>query len=95
MSSATPEKIAEFNEAFAAYASSGDESKLQVCYNVFDLDGNGNIEANEVGIVLRQLLGQDIPEDKVQEIFQQADVNHDGHIDFTEFVAVIKKFKAD
>ena len=95
MSGMTPEKSQQFNEAFAAYASTGDEAQLQTCYNIFDLDGNGHIEAEEVGIVLRQLLGNDIPEAKVQEIFQQADVNHDGHIDFNEFCAVIKKFKVD
>ena len=95
MSGMTEENTAKFNEAFNIYSTTGDESQLQVLYSIFDLDGNGSIEAAEVGIVLRQLMGTDIPEEKVQEIFLQADVNHDGHIDYNEFCAVIKKFKLD
>jgi Ca2+-binding EF-hand superfamily protein len=62
-------------------------------YDIFDLDGNGKISSSELGVALRALVGHDIPQEKVREIFEMADVNHDGAIDFSEFCAVLARYK--
>lgn len=62
------------------------EEKLWAAFMTFDKDGSGKISAQE----LREVLGREGQEMGSQEFWdslvQEADRNHDGEIDFTEFM---------
>lgn len=50
---------------------------------MFDKDGNGNIEIEELKVVLSSL-GQHATEEELQELMKLADIDGDGTIDFDE-----------
>ncbi len=54
-------------------------------FNDFDTDQNGFIDLEEFEKLLH-ILAPDADEDEVQRGFETIDSNHDGHIDFNEFI---------
>ncbi|PAA55465.1 hypothetical protein BOX15_Mlig024099g1 [Macrostomum lignano] len=56
-------------------------------FNHFDLDGSGTINVQEMVTGL-QLMGQCPTPSDVQNMMMQADQNHDGQVDFLEYVRV-------
>ena len=50
---------------------------------MFDKDGNGSIEIEELKVVLSSL-GQPATEEELQELMKLADMDGDGTIDFDE-----------
>ena len=50
---------------------------------MFDKDGNGTIEIEELKVVLSSL-GQPATEEELQELMKLADIDGDGTIDFDE-----------
>ena len=57
--------------------------KLQQAFNMFDQDGSGSINADEI----RQALSfKTLSEQQVKAIIKEADDNGDGEIQFDEFV---------
>jgi len=61
---------------------------LHVLPAVFDKDGSGSIDLNEMKTVLMDL-GQQMTEQEVLELFEAADENHDGILDYSEFVELM------
>lgn len=51
-------------------------------------DGNGYIDRRELAIMLRSL-GEPMTEDEISAIIEEADVDKDGVIDYTEFFSMI------
>jgi calcium-dependent protein kinase len=66
-------------------------NNLKVAFNLFDLDGNGCITAEEIRSVLEN--GQIADENTWKEMLQEADKNGDGCIDFKEFVEFMNSIK--
>ncbi|PAA47519.1 hypothetical protein BOX15_Mlig032600g1 [Macrostomum lignano] len=58
-------------------------------FNMFDKNGNGEIEVNELRTVI-QCLGQNPTEKDVQLMIQEYDLNKDGTINFEEFCQMMK-----
>ena len=58
--------------------------KLKQTFDIFDRDGSGSIETEELSNVL-EALGQKITESELQEIVERLDLDRDGQIDFEEF----------
>ena len=48
---------------------------------VFDIDGNGYIDANELRLTMNNL-GENLSEDDVRAMIREADINGDGRIDY-------------
>lgn len=70
----TQEQIAEFRDTF----------------QMFDKDGDGTINTNELGAVLRSL-GQSPDEEDLQDMIDDADEDESGTINFQEFVGLMLK----
>jgi calmodulin len=70
----TPEQLAEFRDAFG----------------IFDKDGDGQITAAELGIVL-QSLGQNPSEAELQEMVNEIDLDGNGTIEFDEFLYMMSR----
>ena len=58
--------------------------KLKQTFNIFDRDGSGSIETQELSKVL-EALGIGVSKPQLQEIMDELDFNRDGEIDFEEF----------
>jgi len=74
----TEEQIAEFKEAFS----------------LFDKDGDGTIDNEELGTVLRSLGNQPTDED-VEDMIREADKDGNGTIDFGEFIEMMPTQERD
>lgn len=60
---------------------------------MFDKDGNGTIDIEELGIVMRSL-GQNPTKEELDQIISDADIDGDGQIDFDEFVVMMNRQEA-
>eukprot|EP00536_Pseudo-nitzschia_multiseries_P006996 jgi/Psemu1/286820/fgenesh1_pg.156_\ len=69
----TEDEVADLKEAFA----------------MFDINGDGTIELNEIKQVMRKL-GQNPTEDELKEMISTVDDNGDHEIDFEEFLVLMK-----
>lgn len=58
--------------------------EMQDAFNIFDKNGDGYIDKNELKRVLTQI-GDKMPEDLADEFIREADLNGDGKIDYNEF----------
>ncbi|CBY17793.1 unnamed protein product [Oikopleura dioica] len=69
----THERLLEYREAF----------------QLFDKDGNGTIEIDELKIVLSSL-GQPATQEELEELMKLADIDGDGTIDLDEFIEMMR-----
>ena len=51
---------------------------------MFDRDGNGLIDRDELKLVMQEL-GEKLSEEDIDEMIEEADTNNDGFIDYEEF----------
>ncbi|KAK7909371.1 hypothetical protein WMY93_014055 [Mugilogobius chulae] len=63
--------------------------ELQSAFVQFDLDGDGNINQDEMKEAVKHLLGEKLKKGELEEILKELDVNADGSIDFEEFVMML------
>ncbi|KAH3828050.1 neo-calmodulin-like [Dreissena polymorpha] len=64
------------------------EEEIMDAFKVFDTDGNGNISKAELRNAMTSL-GKKFREPELDELFQLADINGDGQINYKEFVRII------
>merc|ERR1712034_120845 len=79
----------DYTEFIAATLSAKQYLKREVlwaAFRVFDTDGSGAIEMEELKIVL-----QDANIQRVNIVLEEADLNGDGKISFDEFCEMMKK----
>ena len=58
--------------------------ELQEAFSLFDLDGGGDIDATELGTVMRSL-GANPSDDEIQKMIEAVDADGSGSIEFPEF----------
>ena len=66
--------------------------KLQQAFKLFDKDGNGSIEADEIKAVLGD---SKMSPEQIDKIITEVDENGDGSIQFEEFQHMMKKLGAN
>jgi calcium-dependent protein kinase len=65
------------------------EARLRKVFKALDLDDSGKISADELKAALESVSDAvKVPRSKCLELIQEVDVNHDGEIDFEEFISV-------
>ena len=65
--------------------------ELQEAFNMFDTDGSGKIQANELRVALRAL-GFEPTKDELRRMITDVDKKGDGLLDFPQFLeAIVKK----
>jgi len=75
-------------EAMVGYQPKTYEQRLHDAFNLFDVNGDGSITANELqGIMLK--LGEVISTADIEWMMEHMDENNDGEIDFAEFKAMM------
>merc|ERR1719291_20467 len=67
--------------------------ELQSVFNLFDRDGNGTIDIDELCSLMKKL-GFSPNESKVREIVQAVDQNSNGQLEFEEFCEFLKLAKS-
>merc|ERR1712166_658564 len=67
-----------------------DEESLQGAWKMFDLDGGGTLDAAEFKTAL-PLMGENVPQAKIDELYSMADTDGSGEIDYEEFCFLVKK----
>jgi len=60
------------------------EDDIRQAFQVFDGDGNGYINRQELALVM-QNIGEKLTPDEIQEMIDEADVDGDGVINYEEF----------
>jgi Ca2+-binding EF-hand superfamily protein len=62
--------------------------KLRTAFNTVDRSGNGSLDVQELGVLLRSL-GEDLTEAELRERMRSVDSDSSGEVDFDEFAALI------
>ena len=66
------------------------KTNLEFAFNVFDKDGSGKINLNEIKSIFNN---SNVKDDKIfQSMLSEADDNHDGEISMEEFKGLMLKF---
>ncbi|CAN0076719.1 unnamed protein product [Pylaiella littoralis] len=81
-----------FNEFLAATLERRelDERRLKLAFDRLDYDHSGTIDSTD----LRNIVGSDLGQEGIDEIFTLFDLNRDGEIDFSEFKLAMRKADA-
>ena len=58
------------------------DEELREAFKIYDKDGNGLISADELRKVMANL-GETLTEEQIEEMIKEADVDGDGHINYS------------
>lgn len=64
------------------------EAEMRQAFQVFDIDGDGLIDAHELRQTMANL-GENLSDEDVRAMIKEADKNGDGKVDYDEFVHMI------
>ncbi|MDP6869211.1 MAG: EF-hand domain-containing protein [Candidatus Poseidoniaceae archaeon] len=67
------------------------EENYRMAFNMLDLDGDGSISVDEIGIFLPTIGAGLVTKDQIQQMISGADKNNDGTISYEEFVVALKE----
>ncbi|ETO23432.1 calcium-dependent protein kinase [Reticulomyxa filosa] len=68
------------------------EERLRKVFQAIDLDDNGKISQEELKATLESATANvNISDTRIKELIEEADKNHDGEIDFEEFLALFRE----
>jgi Ca2+-binding EF-hand superfamily protein len=63
------------------------DERLKDAFNLFDRDGSGQVEFNE----LSKILGTDVSVQELGDLFKEVDLDGNGTMDFEEFKTMMMK----
>ncbi|KAK1926490.1 calcium-dependent protein serine/threonine phosphatase [Papiliotrema laurentii] len=84
----------EFVGGLSAFSSKGGrEEKLRFAFKVYDMDRDGYISNGELYLVLKQMVGNNLKDQQLQQIvdktIMEADKDGDGKLSFEEFTDMV------
>ncbi|KAH6973101.1 calmodulin-like protein [Ilyonectria sp. MPI-CAGE-AT-0026] len=65
-------------------------AEFRQAFSLFDSNGDGQVTAKDIGTVMRSL-GQNLSDAELQDMVNEIDVDKNGTIDFSEFLAIMSK----
>eukprot|EP01083_Nonionella_stella_P053353 141153_1 len=72
-----------------------EEKALTKAFDVFDEDGNGFIDESELKYAMNGLLHKNKSDQEIKAMFNEADMDKDGEIDFPEFAKMAQEYSAN
>lgn len=66
------------------------DEQIQEAFNLFDADGSGAIDAEEMALAMKGLGFGDIPRDEVERIMRTMKTDANGLVEYDEFERMIK-----
>ncbi|XP_063711691.1 calmodulin-A-like [Symsagittifera roscoffensis] len=84
-------EFAEIDEEFRKVFSHEELEEFWKEFVMFDKNGNGRIDAEELGLVMEEM-GMRLSKEQVEDILRIADVDGNGEMDFNEFLHAMKGF---
>ena len=82
-------EFSEFLDKMAGkMAYSPSEKDIYDAFRVFDKDSNGFISPAELRYVMTKM-GQELTDEEVDQMIQEADLDGDGHVNYREFVKMM------
>ncbi|EJT48778.1 calcium-dependent protein serine/threonine phosphatase [Trichosporon asahii var. asahii CBS 8904] len=84
----------EFVGGLSAFSSKGGrDEKLRFAFKVYDMDRDGYISNGELYLVLKQMVGNNLKDQQLQQIvdktIMEADKDQDGKLSFEEFTEMV------
>ena len=70
--------------------SSSTRKDFEEMFTKYDTSGDGRIDATELQVALRALVGADLDLNDCEKMVREADTDGDGSIDFNEFMALLQ-----
>jgi len=67
------------------------EEDMRPAFRIFDQSGRGEVVATDFQEALK-VIGEDVPGDKIDKLFEEVDADGSGTIDFEEFCVMMRKF---
>merc|ERR1712086_1071736 len=64
------------------------EEDMLLAWQIFDPEDKGELDANEFKTIL-PLMGEEVPPEEIDLLFEQADTNGSGRLTFDEFVQLV------
>jgi len=83
--------IGDFIAIMSTTKASKKDSEERKLFESFDLDGDGVISLAELKAGMKNVFGQDIPEDKLTRMIRQADTTGTGSVCFRDFIKMMRK----
>jgi len=62
--------------------------EIKEAFDLFDTDGSGSIDVNELKVAMKAL-GMDAKSEEIRKLINDIDTDGDGTIDFDEFLAMM------
>ncbi|CCW61984.1 unnamed protein product [Phytomonas sp. EM1] len=66
------------------------DEQIREAFNLFDTDGSGAIDAEEMALAMKGLGFGDLPRDEVERIVRSMKTNANGLVEYSEFEKMIK-----
>ena len=83
--------LQEFIAIMTKWSTQSMDDQIREAFKMFDKDDSGTISADELRKGLKQVLGETLPEDEIDALIREVDLDGSGDIDYEEF---FKTFKA-
>lgn len=65
--------------------------ELRTIFELYDTDNSGGLDADELKVALRKVLGADLPLEDCQDLVSAADADGNGVVDLDEFVDICRE----
>ena len=85
----TEDQLENFRVALRLFYEESNDQKLMQIFQLMDTDGNSYLDKAELSKFLKAASGENVREDEVETLLDEADSNKDGKVSVMEFIRVM------